>query len=156
MAFNHGLNDAQKVMGIITMALVAGKIQFADAAGEIHPELWVKLSCGLMIALGTAIGGWKVIKTLGMGLSKLTPFDGFSAETSASLVLLLAASLGLPVSTTHTITGSITGVGVAKGLNSVKWGVGQKILLAWIFTLPTCAALAGAIYWILGTLFGTI
>ena len=147
MGFNHGLNDAQKVMGVITMALIAGGIQ--DPLTHPAPFLWVKIACAVMISLGTAIGGWKVIKTLGHHLSKLTPVDGFAAETAASIVLSLAARWGVPVSTTHTITGCIMGVGSRRGLGAVKWAVGQKIILAWVFTLPTTAALAGGIYWIL-------
>jgi PiT family inorganic phosphate transporter len=140
MAFNHGLNDAQKVMGVITMALVAGGVQSAPLGTSPAPLLWVKFACAFAISLGTALGGWKVIHTLGSKLSKLTPFDGFQAEASASGVLLLAASLGIPVSTTHTITGSIVGVGITKGVRSVKWIVGEKIIYAWIFTLPATAA----------------
>jgi PiT family inorganic phosphate transporter len=156
MSFTHGLNDAQKVMGIITMALIAGKVQAVGPNGEVDPELWVKLSCGLMIALGTAIGGWKVIRTLGVSLSKLRPIDGFAAETAAGIVLTGAAALGVPVSTTHTITGGIMGVGASKGLSSVRWIVGQKIILAWIFTLPATSLLAGAVYWILAVRMGLI
>lgn len=151
MGFTHGLNDAQKVMGVITMALIAAKIQFPGPNGEIHPELWVKLSCATMISLGTAIGGWGVIKTLGTNLSKLDPLSGFCSEAGCSITLFVAAALGVPVSTTHTITGSIMGVGARKGIRSVRWIVGQKIIMAWVFTLPTTAVLAGAMYWILSS-----
>lgn len=136
MAFTHGTNDAQKVMGVITLALFAsGKIS------EIVVPFWVMLSCATVMGLGTAVGGWKVIKTLGTRLSHLRPIEGFAAETAGSIVLVLAASLGVPVSTTHTITGSIMGVGSAHNLRSVKWGVGQKILYAWVLTLPVSAGL---------------
>ncbi len=147
MGFNHGLNDAQKVMGVITMALIAGGLQNP----ELHPApfLWVQLSCAIAISLGTAVGGWKVIKTLGHKLSRLDAVDGFCAETGASIVLLFAARWGIPVSTTHTITGAIMGVGSRRGLSAVKWGVGQKIILAWVFTLPSTAVIAGSVYWIL-------
>ena len=149
MAFAHGTNDAQKVMGIITMALLAGGLQAASAGGEFEVQLWVKISCALVISIGTAVGGWKVIKTLGHHLAKLGPTEGFAAETSASLVLTLAAWLGIPTSTTHTITGSILGVGATRGISSVRWGLGEKIMLAWLFTLPSTAALGGALYWLL-------
>ena len=136
MAFTHGTNDAQKVMGVITLALFAsGKIT------EIVVPFWVMLSCATVMGLGTAVGGWKVIKTLGTRLSHLRPIEGFAAETAGSIVLVVAASLGVPVSTTHTITGSILGVGSAHNLRSVKWGVGQKILYAWVLTLPVSAGL---------------
>ncbi len=150
MAFTHGTNDAQKVMGIITLALIAGGFQDNPGAEIKYPvQFWVKISCGLAISIGTAVGGWKVIKTLGHHLTKLGPPEGFAAETSASLVLSLAAWSGIPTSTTHTITGSILGVGATRGMSTVKWGLGEKIVLAWIFTLPITAALGGTIYWLL-------
>lgn len=149
MAFTHGSNDAQKVMGIITMALVAGGFQKPLESGKFAVELWVQLACAGAISLGTAIGGWKVIRTLGHHLTKLGPPEGFAAETSASIVLTLAASLGIPTSTTHTITGTILGLGATRGMSSVRWGLGEKIVLAWVFTLPICAAVGGATYWVL-------
>lgn len=147
MAFTHGTNDAQKVMGIITLALIAGGFQKTSQGSDFEVLLWVKISCAVAISLGTAVGGWKVIKTLGHHLTKLGPPEGFAAETSASLVLSLAAFLGIPTSTTHTITGSILGLGATRGISSVRWGLGEKIVLAWIFTLPSTAALGGALYW---------
>lgn len=151
MSLTHGQNDAQKVMGVITLGLVlSGK----HASMESGIPQWVVFSCGAAIALGTACGGWKVIKTLGHGLSRLKPVDGFAAETAASLVLLCTGHMGVPVSTTHTITGSILGVGSTKGVNSVRWGLGQKILLAWVFTLPSTMALGGALYWLMWSGFG--
>ena len=150
MAFTHGTNDAQKVMGIITLALIMGGFQDkADSDATFVVETWVKITCGAMISIGTAVGGWKVIKTLGHHLTKLEAPEGFAAETSASLVLTIAAWAGIPTSTTHTITGSILGIGATRGMSSVKWGLGEKILLAWVFTLPSTAALGGALYWIL-------
>ncbi|MFO0903949.1 MAG: inorganic phosphate transporter [Pirellulales bacterium] len=149
MAFTHGTNDAQKVMGIITMALVAGGYQTAPADGKFEVQFWVKIACATAISVGTAVGGWKVIKTLGHHLTKLGTPEGFAAETSASLVLTLAAWMGVPTSTTHTITGSILGVGATRGMSSVRWGLGEKIILAWVFTLPTTAAVGGAVYWVL-------
>lgn len=149
MAFTHGTNDAQKVMGIITMALVAGGFQTVPSDGKFEVQMWVKVACAAAISFGTAVGGWKVIKTLGHHLTKLGPPEGFAAETSASLVLTLAAWLGVPTSTTHTITGSILGLGATKGMSSVRWGLGEKIILAWVFTLPTTAAMGGGIFWVL-------
>lgn len=138
MSFTHGMNDAQKVMGIITLALyTAGKIS------DIVVPLWVMFLCAFAMAMGTASGGWKVIKTIGMRLSHIRPIEGFAAETSAATVLLLTAGLGLPASTTHTITGSILGVGSSRRIRSVKWGIGKKILYAWIFTFPITALFGG-------------
>lgn len=147
MAFSHGTNDAQKVMGIITMALVAGR--FHEAAGDkgFVVPLWVQIACAVAISFGTAAGGWKVIKTLGHHLTKLGPPEGFAAETGAALVLTIAAWLGIPTSTTHTITGSILGVGATRGASSVKWGLGEKIILAWVFTLPITAAMGGTLFY---------
>jgi PiT family inorganic phosphate transporter len=155
MAFTHGTNDAQKVMGVITMALVAGGFQAAPAEGEKHViALWVKVACAAAIALGTAVGGWKVMKTLGHHLTKLGPPEGFAAETSAALVLSLAAWLGVPTSSTHTITGAILGLGATRGMSSVRWGLGEKIILAWVFTLPATATLGGMLYWLLSHILG--
>ncbi len=144
VALTHGMNDAQKVMGVITLALfTSGKIN------SINVPVWVKMLCALVMALGTAAGGWKVIRTLGTKLAHIRPVEGFAAETAAGLVLSFAAAIGVPVSTTHTITGSILGVGSAYRARAVKWGIGKKILYAWIFTLPVTAAISG----ILGLLF---
>ncbi|HLQ45275.1 MAG TPA: inorganic phosphate transporter [Planctomycetaceae bacterium] len=148
MAFTHGTNDAQKVMGIITMALVAGGWQTPSADGKFHVQLWVQLACALAISVGTAAGGWKVIKTLGHHLTKLGPPEGFAAETSAALVLTVTANMGVPVSTTHTITGSVLGLGATRGMSSVRWGLGEKIILAWVFTLPATIAMGGSLDWL--------
>lgn len=149
MAFSHGLNDAQKVMGTITLALIAGGIQHV-APGELaYPEDWVRISCALVISVGTAIGGWSVIRTLGMNLSNLKPFDGFNAEAGASAVLGVAASWGIPVSTTHTITGAIIGVGLRGGTRSIKWAIGERILMAWVLTLPGTALIGAAFFYAL-------
>ncbi|MBX3468332.1 MAG: inorganic phosphate transporter [Planctomycetes bacterium] len=137
MSWMHGTNDAQKVMGVITLALFAGGFVETNDV-----PLWVKVSCATMMGLGTACGGWKVIRTLGMGLIKIRPVHGFAAETGASLTLGLAAWQGIPVSTTHTITGSIIGVGTTQRA-SVSWGLGKKILYAWLLTLPSTALLGG-------------
>lgn len=142
MAFSHGTNDAQKAMGIIMMALVIGGYAAADA----DIPLWVIASAGFMIALGTAMGGWKVIKTLGMRLSKLEPIHGFAAETAAAAILTTVSRIGVPVSSTHTITGAIIGVGLSRRVKSVRWGIAGKIVYAWIFTLPGTAVLAFLTY----------
>ncbi|HKW86501.1 MAG TPA: inorganic phosphate transporter, partial [Nitrospiraceae bacterium] len=141
MAFSHGANDAQKAMGIITLALLS--------AGQIAiPEVptWVIVACAIAMGLGTAAGGWRIVRTLGMRITKLEPVHGFAAETGAATVLLATAHIGLPVSTTHTITSSVMGVGATKRLSAVRWGVTARILYAWIFTLPGAALLASLIY----------
>lgn len=141
MAFSHGANDAQKAMGIITLALLsAGQIASAEV------PTWVIVACAIAMGLGTAAGGWKIVRTLGMRIVKLEPVHGFAAETGAATVLLATAHIGLPVSTTHTITSSIMGVGATKRLSAVRWGVTARILYAWIFTLPGSALLAALIY----------
>lgn len=137
MALSHGSNDAQKVMGIITLSLVSG--------GFLHSvdvPFWVILICALAMGLGTALGGWKVIKTMGVRMLKLEPVHGFAAETSATAIILGASYFGLPVSTTHVIATAIMGVGATKRLSAVRWGIAGKIVLAWVFTLPACALLA--------------
>ncbi len=141
MAFGHGSNDAQKVMGIITISLYGG-----GYIPNLEVPFWVILVCGLAMGFGTAVGGWKVIKTLGVSMLKLQPVHGFAAETSANIVIHGASLLGLPVSTTHVITSSIMGVGATKRLSAVRWGVARKIVLAWIFTLPACILFAWTIY----------
>lgn len=140
MAFSHGTNDAQKAMGIITMALVSG-----GYLSTFEVPAWVKLAAGTAMAIGTAVGGWKVIRTLGMGMYHMKPVNGFAAETAATAVLLAAANLGAPVSTTHTITSSILGVGATHRLSAVRWGVAGKIVMAWIFTLPVTGVIAGVL-----------
>jgi PiT family inorganic phosphate transporter len=140
MAFGHGSNDAQKVMGIITMALVAkGVIPTMDV------PTWVILTAALAMGLGTFMGGWKVIKTIGVKMLKLQPVHGFVAETTSSIIILGASQLGLPVSTTHVISTSIMGVGANQRLSAVRWGVAGKILMAWILTLPACIGVAWGI-----------
>jgi PiT family inorganic phosphate transporter len=141
MALSHGANDAQKTMGIIAMALVA-----AGVYKEFTVPLWVKLAAAIVIALGTLAGGWRIIKTMGMKLTKLRPVDGFSAETSAATTIMLASHLGMPISTTYVITSSIMGVGVAKKLNAIKWSLAFTILTAWFFTIPASATLSFLIY----------
>jgi len=137
MAFGHGSNDAQKVMGIITLSLVSG-----GYLSSVEVPFWVILLCALAMGLGTALGGWKVIKTMGVRMLKLEPVHGFAAETSATAIIIGASHLGLPVSTTHVIATAIMGVGATKRLTAVRWGIGKKIVNAWILTLPACAILA--------------
>ena len=149
MALSHGTNDAQKVMGIITMALLSGG--FIDT---FEVPLWVMTACAVVMGLGTATGGWRVIKTLGLKLSRIRPVHGFAAESAATVVLMGAASMGAPVSTTHVITSSIMGVGSTRRLSAVRWGIGKKILYAWVLTLPACGIIAGILYKALSAVIG--
>jgi phosphate/sulfate permease len=139
VAFSHGSNDAQKTMGIITLVLFSG-----GAIPTLTVPLWVKLASAVTIGLGTYVGGKKIIRTLGMRLVKLTPVQGFAAETATSAVLLTTAHMGFPISTTHVITASIMGVGSTQRASAVKWGLSLNIFMAWVITLPA-AGLAGAI-----------
>lgn len=141
MAFSHGANDAQKAMGIITLALLSSG---AIATPEV--PAWVIGSCAMAMGLGTAAGGWRIVRTLGMRIVKLEPVHGFAAETGAALVLLATAHYGLPVSTTHTITTTVMGVGAVKRLSAVRWGVTAKIIFAWLCTLPGTAIFAATCY----------
>lgn len=134
MAFNHGSNDAQKSMGIITMSLLSGGL-----ISSFEVPAWVIVLCALSLALGTSIGGKKIIKTMGSGMTKLTPVNGFAAQTGAALVILCATFFKAPVSTTHIITTTIMGVGASKRLKSVKWGVAKSIVWAWVLTIPITA-----------------
>jgi PiT family inorganic phosphate transporter len=141
MAFSHGNNDAQKTMGIITMALVS-----YYKLPDFHVPLWTMILCATAMALGTALGGWRIIKTLGMRLVHLQPIHGFAAEASAATVIEVASSIGLPLSTTHIISSTILGVGSTKRASAVRWGIAKNIVMAWILTLPMCAILAWLIY----------
>lgn len=145
MAFGHGSNDAQKVMGIITMALLSsGKIATLDV------PTWVIFTAALAMGLGTFFGGWKVIKTIGVKMLKLEPIHGFAAETASTIIIVGASQFGLPVSTTHVISTAILGVGATKRLSAVRWGIAGKIVMAWVLTLPFCIAAS----WAIVTLFG--
>ena len=137
MAFSHGSNDAQKVMGIITLSLFSGGL-----ISTMDVPLWVILLCAFAMGFGTAIGGWRVIKTLGVNMLKLEPVHGFASETAATAIILGASHVGLPVSTTHVISSCILGVGATRRLSAVRWGIAGKIVLAWIFTLPACILIA--------------
>jgi len=147
-AFSHGTNDAQKSMGIITFALVAGGFQ-----ATLDVPDWVKVSCALAMALGTSVGGWRIIKTIGTRIIKLEPASGFAADFSSALIIIMATLLKLPVSTTHVISSSIMGVGSAKRLSSVRWSTAQQMVVAWVITLPVTALFASLIYWIVSTIF---
>jgi PiT family inorganic phosphate transporter len=140
MAFSHGSNDAQKTMGIITMALVS-----YYKLPDFHVPFWVIALCATVMAMGTAAGGWRIIKTLGMRLVHLKPIHGFAAETAAATVIEIASRIGLPLSTTHIISSTIMGVGASKRLSAVRWGIGGNIVLAWVLTLPACGLLAWAV-----------
>ncbi|MGD1006851.1 MAG: inorganic phosphate transporter, partial [Ignavibacteriaceae bacterium] len=142
-SLGHGGNDAQKTMGII-----GGLLFSAHLLNSFYIPLWVVLSCQAAMACGTMFGGWKIVKTMGQRVAKIKPVDGFCAETAAAITLFLSTALGIPVSTTHTITGAITGVGSIKGLTAVRWSVAGKIVWAWIFTIPISAAISAAAYFI--------
>lgn len=143
-AFTHGTNDAQKAMGIITMALIAAGMQSDDEVQE-----WVRFACALAMGLGTSIGGYKIIKTVGGKIMKIRPVNGVAADLSSASIIFGATLIHLPVSTTHVISSAIMGVGAAQRVKGVKWGVARKIVLTWIITLPISATLAGLIYLLL-------
>jgi PiT family inorganic phosphate transporter len=146
-SLGHGGNDAQKTMGIIAGVLVAGGyLQLVD--GKLPIPLWVILAAHAAIALGTLSGGWRIIHTMGSKITKLQPVGGFSAETAGAISLFTATHLGIPVSTTHTITGAIVGVGSIRRLSAVRWGIAGRIVWAWILTIPASAAIAAITYWI--------
>jgi PiT family inorganic phosphate transporter len=143
-SLGHGGNDAQKTIGIIWMLLIA-----AGYTGAADPvPVWVIFLCYIAIGLGTLFGGWRIVKTMGQRITKIRPVGGFCAETSGSVALFLATALGIPVSTTHTITGSIVGVGAAQSVSAVRWGVAGDLLWAWILTIPCSAFMAGVAWWL--------
>lgn len=147
-ALGHGGNDAQKTIGIIWMLLIFAGVSSVDA-----PPTWVVVSCYAAIGLGTAFGGWRIIKLMGQKITKLRPVGGFAAQTGGAITLFAATAMGVPVSTTHTITGAIVGVGSQRRLSAVRWGIAGRIVWAWVLTIP-CSALIGAAFWALGkTLF---
>ena len=158
-SLSHGTNDAQKTMGIVVGLLVASQSLFADfpiqafhltSLNEI--PIWVILSAHAAIALGTLLGGWRIVKTMGSRLTKLQPVHGFCAETAGAISVFLASGLGIPVSTTHTITGAIVGVGAARRVSAVRWGLAGRIVWAWILTIPASAGIAGLSYLLLHAL----
>jgi inorganic phosphate transporter, PiT family len=142
-SLGHGGNDAQKSMGIIWLALMINGLVASDAK---VPPIWVVLSCQAAIALGTLFGGWRIVKTMGQKITRIKPFEGFCAEIAGSLTLFGATHWGIPVSTTHTITGAIMGVGARKGASSVKWGVSRKIFIAWLVTIPVSGTIGAIMY----------
>ncbi len=145
-SLSHGANDAQKTMGIMMATLITGGL---IAKGTVEPPLWIVLSAHAAIGLGTLSGGWRIVKTMGTKITKLKPVGGACAETGAGLAILLASALGVPVSTTHTITGAIVGVGSTRRLSAVKWGVAGRIVWAWVITIPAAAGIAAATYGII-------
>lgn len=143
-AFSHGTNDAQKAMGIITLALMTGGF-----LTELEVPMWVRLAAALAMALGTAVGGWKIIKTVGGKIMKIEPANGAAADLSSALIIFAATNLHMPVSTTHVISSAIMGVGSAKRVKGVKWGVALRIIMTWVITLPISALIAALSYWII-------
>jgi PiT family inorganic phosphate transporter len=137
MAFSHGSNDGQKFIGVFTLALVLGGV-----LPEFHVLPWVIVLCAVTMAAGTAIGGWRIIRTMGLRLTKLEPVQGFAAETAAGLTIQGAAIFGIPLSTTHTISTAIMGVGATRRLSAVRWGVAGQLVVAWVLTFPVCGLIA--------------
>ena len=144
-SLGHGGNDAQKTIGLIWLLLISSGYA---ASGSAAPPLWVIVCCYLAMGLGTMFGGWRIVRTRGQKITKLKPVGGFCAETGGAMTLFLATALGVPVSTTHTITGAIVGVGSTRRASSVRWGVAGNIVWAWIFTIPAAAFIAGVFYWV--------
>jgi len=147
-SYTHGTNDAQKAMGIITLALIANNMQ---SGTEI--QWWVQLACAVAMGLGTSIGGWKIIKTVGGKIMKIRPVNGVAADLTGAAIIFGATFIHLPVSTTHVISSSILGVGSAHRVKGVKWGTAQRMVITWVITLPISASLAALIYMILNLLF---
>ncbi|MEP7070162.1 MAG: inorganic phosphate transporter, partial [Usitatibacter sp.] len=143
-SLGHGGNDAQKTIGIIWVLLIAAN---AHPAASTSPPIWVIISCYVAIGMGTFFGGWRIVKTMGQKITKLKPVHGFCAETGGAITLFLATALGIPVSTTHTITGAIVGVGSTRKFSAVRWGVAGNIVWAWIFTIPASAFIAAVSWW---------
>lgn len=146
MALSHGSNDAQKTMGIITLALLAGGVIQHNAQGSFDIPVYVILACATVMSLGVMSGGWKIIKTMGSKIIKLKPINGFAAETSAASIILAASHFGVPLSTTHVISTAIMGVGTTYKAHAVKWGVIGNIIWAWVLTIPICILISGSIY----------
>jgi len=149
MAFSHGSNDGQKFMGVFALALVLGGI-----LPEFRVPIWVILLCGFVMGVGTLLGGWRIIKTMGFKITRLEPVHGFSAESSASLAILLASSFGIPLSTTHTINTAIVGVGSTRRFSAVRWGTTMQIVATWLLTFPACAVLGYVYAWLLRPVLG--
>jgi PiT family inorganic phosphate transporter len=161
LSYSHGGNDAQKTMGIILGLLVASKGYFVGQTGWLHRlyvadfstiPRWIEIGAYSMISLGTLFGGWRIVHTMGSRITKLRPIGGFAAETGGAIAIQLATHWGIPVSTTHTITGSIVGVGATHRLSAVRWGIAGRIVWAWVLTIPASAVIAAVSYWVLNTL----
>ena len=156
LSIGHGLNDSQKVMGIIAAAMIAYTSSNPDVPAWLQLDSinnipdWVPLSCFTVIALGTLSGGWKIIKTMGSGITKITPLEGLASQTASALTLFFVEIFKVPVSTTHVITGSIMGAGAVKRLSAVRWGVSKKLVTAWILTIPVSALIAAIVYFLIG------
>jgi inorganic phosphate transporter, PiT family len=147
-SLGHGGNDAQKTMGIIWLLLIVNRVTTAD-----HLPVWVVMTCFFAIGLGTMFGGWRIVKTMGQRITQLKPISGFAAECAGSITLFMATHFGIPVSTTHTITGAIIGIGTTRGASAVRWGVAGNIVIAWIVTIPASAGIAALAWWIGRVLF---
>jgi len=147
-SLGHGGNDAQKTMGIIAVLLFSQ----GYLGNEFHVPFWVVITCQLMMGLGTLMGGWRIVKTMGSRITRLTPMQGFCAETGGAATLFAATALGVPVSTTHTITGAIVGVGAARRVSAVRWNIASSIVVAWVITIPASAFIASLTYWIVAVL----
>jgi PiT family inorganic phosphate transporter len=151
MAFSHGGNDAQKTMGIITLALAT---YHGQSGSEWSVPLWVIFAAAISMGLGTAVGGWRIVRTMGLKVVELRTIDGFAAETSAATVIEIASRLGIPVSTTHVISSAILGVGASKRVSAVRWGIAGRIISAWFITVPVCIAMGWSFYALLHLLTG--
>ena len=160
-SLSHGANDAQKTMGIIMSLLIAGQAYFINETGFLRHfylpggdeiPFWIKLGAHLAIALGTLMGGWRIVRTLGSRVTKLRPIGGFSAETGGATAIFLATAMGIPVSTTHTISGAMVGVGATSRLSAVRWGVASRMLWAWVVTIPASALVAAVSYWVVSSI----
>jgi PiT family inorganic phosphate transporter len=143
-SLGHGANDAQKTMGIIAVLLYSHGL----SGGEFHVPFWVVISCQAAMGLGTLLGGWRIVHTMGSKITRLSPQQGFCAETGGAIALFFFTNLGVPVSTTHTITGCIVGVGAARRASAVRWGVARSIVWAWVITIPAAAAMGSAFYFL--------
>jgi PiT family inorganic phosphate transporter len=151
MAFSHGSNDAQKTMGLITMALAS---YYGWTGSQWQVPLWVILAAATSMGFGTAIGGWRIVRTVGLKVVELRPINGFAAETAAAAIIEVASRLGIPVSTTHVISSAILGVGATKRVSAVRWGIAGRIVLAWVVTIPACIVISWAIYHLLHLITG--
>ena len=145
ISLGHGSNDAQKTMGIITLLLYSSHL----IGDHFIVPIWVVITCNLVMALGTCFGGWRIVKTMGMRITRLKPVSGFSSDTASALTLSAATLLGIPVSTTHTVTGAIIGVGAINGIRAVRWGIAKDIVIAWVLTVPASASVAMIITWMI-------